>query len=80
MAEFKQNDSCSISMNSGSIYEWTYGNSGWSWAKSPQSYSLSPGTNTIQIIMREDGAKIDKIILTTDAGYTPSGTGPSETL
>jgi hypothetical protein len=29
--------------------------------------------------MREDGASVDKIIFTTDNGYTPSGSGPDET-
>ena len=28
--------------------------------------------------MREDGCRVDKIMLTTNSSYTPSGTGPSE--
>jgi hypothetical protein len=28
--------------------------------------------------MREDGLSIDKIILTTDSAFTPTGTGPAE--
>ncbi len=32
----------------------------------------SEGKHTLDIWMREDGAKIDRILLTTDAGYVPS--------
>jgi len=28
--------------------------------------------------MREDGFQVDKIILTTDEGFVPTGTGPAE--
>lgn len=38
----------------------------------------TPGVHTINIWMREDGTRIDKIMLTTDAGYTPAGRGPAE--
>ena len=36
------------------------------------------GLSNIQIWMREDGIYLDKIVLTTDASFVPSGTGPSE--
>jgi hypothetical protein len=32
----------------------------------------------VDIWMRENGANVDKLVLTTDGGYTPSGTGPDE--
>lgn len=38
----------------------------------------STGANLINLWMREDGSKVDKIILTTDGNYTPSGEGPAE--
>ncbi|HZE98511.1 MAG TPA: PQQ-dependent sugar dehydrogenase [Planctomycetota bacterium] len=38
----------------------------------------SPGLHTINLWMREDGFVADKILLTTNAGYTPSGAGPPE--
>ncbi len=38
----------------------------------------STGESTFSVWMREDGTKFDKIILTTDSGYTPSGQGPTE--
>ncbi len=38
----------------------------------------SPGLHTFNVWMREDGVKIDKIVLTQDANFTPSGSGPAE--
>ncbi len=38
----------------------------------------SPGVHTFNIWMREDGFKLDKIILTTNANATYSGAGPAE--
>jgi hypothetical protein len=38
----------------------------------------TPGLHTINLWMREDGFRADKILLTTTSGYTPSGTGPAE--
>ncbi|MEM7670885.1 MAG: flagellin, partial [Pseudomonadota bacterium] len=38
----------------------------------------SAGVYDINIWAREDGVAIDKIILTQDPGYVPSGTGPAE--
>jgi hypothetical protein len=34
--------------------------------------------HTVNIWMREDGFQIDKIVLTTDRNYTPSGVGPEK--
>ncbi|NJM14463.1 MAG: carbohydrate-binding protein [Bacteroidales bacterium] len=38
----------------------------------------SPGAHVLNIWMREDGSNIDKIVVTTNASYVPSGNGPSE--
>lgn len=38
----------------------------------------STGEHTIDVWMDEDGFAIDKIVLTTDATYIPTGTGPTE--
>ncbi|MHC4738480.1 MAG: hypothetical protein ACYS9Y_06215 [Planctomycetota bacterium] len=38
----------------------------------------STGVHTVNIWMREDGFRIDKIVLTTNSGYTPTGEGPAE--
>lgn len=39
----------------------------------------STGDHTVHIWQREDGFKIDKIILTTDVNYVPIGLGPDAT-
>ena len=38
----------------------------------------SAGVYTFNLWMREDGTLIDKIVLTTDAGFVPTGEGPAE--
>lgn len=38
----------------------------------------SPGVHTFHLWMREDGARVDKIILTRNAAYVPTGAGPAE--
>ena len=38
----------------------------------------TPGEHIISLCMREDGAMVDKIILTTNPDYKPEGTGPVE--
>jgi len=38
----------------------------------------SAGVHTVSAWMREDGFLLDKILLTTDSAFTPTGTGPAE--
>ncbi|MFZ5893929.1 MAG: hypothetical protein ACOY0T_22900 [Myxococcota bacterium] len=38
----------------------------------------TPGLHTVNLWMREDGFRVDKIVLTTNASFTPSGAGPAE--
>ncbi len=38
----------------------------------------TPGIHTINVWMREDGFRLDKIVLTTNANATYSGAGPAE--
>lgn len=38
----------------------------------------SPGVHTVHLWLREDGFAFDKLLLTTSAGVTPSGVGPSQ--
>ena len=39
---------------------------------------LTPGPYTFNVWMRDDGLYIDKIVLTTDPDFTPTGLGPTE--
>ncbi len=38
----------------------------------------STGNHAVRVWMGEDGVIVDKIVLTTDSGYTPTGEGPAE--
>jgi len=55
----------------------------WNWTSSTRdnvraSVNIpSTGIHAFNLWMREDGLAIDKILLTTDPNYTPSGIGPS---
>ncbi len=59
-------------------------NGAWTWINvntkgAVQSVQLSTaGLNTIHVWMRDDGLVIDKVLLTTDAAFVPSGQGPAE--
>ncbi|MBM3836040.1 MAG: hypothetical protein FJ403_22805 [Verrucomicrobia bacterium] len=37
------------------------------------------GEHTLHLWMREDGMIVDKVVVTTDAAFTPTGLGPDET-
>lgn len=57
--------------------------SGWAWMNETDDGAVtvevdSAGKHTVNLWMREDGTAIDKILLTTDSTFTPSGDGPSE--
>ncbi|OCT16663.1 hypothetical protein A8709_08295 [Paenibacillus pectinilyticus] len=68
-------DSFNVAVDSGSNYQVTTGSSGtWAWKKPSSSLSLSTGTHTLYIKVREDGAMVDKIAITKTSS-TPSGLG-----
>jgi hypothetical protein len=56
----------------------------WAWAKnniqsSPVTVEVTEtGLHTFHLWQREDGLRLDRILLTTDSGYTLVGDGPSE--
>jgi glucose/arabinose dehydrogenase len=37
----------------------------------------TPGVHTVNLWMREDGAIVDRLLLTPDVGFTPTGLGPA---
>jgi len=49
----------------------------WNWSKIGVS-KLTPGNHLINITYREAGAKIDKFLVTTATGYTPTGFGTEQ--
>lgn len=57
----------------------------WTWTSqlmdTDDSASLmirKPGIQTLNLWMREDGLYVDRILMTTDPSYVPSGNGPNE--
>ncbi|MFC7226953.1 type IV pilin [Salinirubellus salinus] len=56
----------------------TVGGSGWKWTSEAGGQRVkvdvgSPGVHTVSVWMREDGTPFDKVIVTDDASYAPSG-------
>lgn len=47
----------------------------WGWKKASSTVALSDGLHTLRITNREDGAHVDKILLTRDKNFTPSNLG-----
>ena len=52
----------------------------WTWVEVPVPVQLSPGKHIVNLRVREGGYAADRILLTTDADFIPSGLGPRETL
>jgi len=57
--------------------------SAWTWMgrladNSIAEVYISSGSHTFQVRRREEDYRVDRIILTADGNYTPSGTGPAE--
>ena len=56
----------------------------WTWSKNRKnstddaSLNVTAGLHTVNLWMREDEVAIDKVLLTTDVNFTPTGTGPAE--
>jgi hypothetical protein len=66
-------DSVTPRYNSSVITEFHFGaDVGWKWVKCPVTFNAATGVQTVSIYMREDGTKVDKIILTKNNSYTPS--------
>jgi hypothetical protein len=82
-----QDDSFYISVDSGSDALWdTQMATAWAWDRvshrngaDPLTYYLQAGSHTLSIKQREDGTKIDKILITADMGYIPQGMGSNQT-
>jgi YD repeat-containing protein len=56
----------------------------WTWNKATTDGPVATlniataGLHTINVWMREDGFRVDRLLLTTNSAFTPSGTGPAE--
>ena len=47
---------------------------GWLWKRVDGSFALA-GEHTLTLSLREDGARVDKLLITDDPAFTPSGLG-----
>ena len=69
-------DSYWVRMDSGTWTTWDMPEvTSWSWSMYATTYSLTAGSHTFRFAYREDGSKVDKILLTTSTTYTPTGLG-----
>lgn len=56
----------------------------WIWSRSTMDGPVAtidvktPGLHVVNVWMREDGLALDKLVLTTDSAYVPTGMGPPE--
>ena len=56
----------------------------WTWTNTTMELTTATitidttGLHKVNIWMREDGSRVDKILLTPDANYVPTGAGPDE--
>jgi hypothetical protein len=50
--------------------------SAWAWKQFPNTFSLGAGSHTLTVAYREDGAGLDKVVLSTSSSL-PAGTGPA---
>ena len=69
-------DSFWIRMDTGGWTNWNSmgSSSSWTWVKAPTTYNISAGNHSFVVGLRENGAQLDKVYLTTGSD-TPSGTG-----
>ncbi len=74
-------DSINYRLNDGALVRLnTANNTNWTWTRAGNTLNIpSTGQHTVSIYMRENGTQVDKLLLTPDAAYTPTGTGPAET-
>ncbi|WP_206061069.1 glycosyl hydrolase family 28 protein [Nonomuraea basaltis] len=57
---------------------WTNWNSiplgtSWHWARLPVTYALGAGDHTLTFAYREDGARLDRVAISSDPAFTPAG-------
>ncbi|NOY81988.1 MAG: hypothetical protein GXP31_13405 [Kiritimatiellaeota bacterium] len=45
----------------------------WHWLKVPKSFRFKKGRNTFYVLNREDGVRLDQIVITGDLEYVPQG-------
>lgn len=71
-------DSFHLRLNDGGYLTWDIvETTTWQWEKIYDGTTLAVGSHSLEVSQREDGAKVDKFLVTTNASYTPEGQGGS---
>jgi len=72
-------DSFWVRMDGGTWVFWNnWWNTNWVWPQFPNTFNLTAGAHTLTMAFREDGARLDKINITTSTA-APTGTGSAAT-
>jgi hypothetical protein len=71
-------DSFTVQFDNGKTTVVSLPRAGWGWKRTNSTFALANGAHTLLIKNREDGASVDRILLTRDERYTPAdlGNGP----
>ena len=68
-------DSFTVQIDNGTTKMVSLPRTGWGWKRSSGRLALANGAHSLLIINREDGASVDRLLLTSDARYTPADLG-----
>ncbi len=81
-----EDDSFWVRMDGGSWIRWNEValGSSWHWDEAHNSdagdavvtFNLAAGSHTLTFAYREDGARLDRLLITNDTTFIPSGVGP----
>ena len=74
-------DSVYLSLNNDLLSVTGFAPNTWAWLDAPEQITIpASGLYTLTLGIREDGLRVDRILLTTDTNYIPTLFGPAETL
>ena len=89
IAPTTSDDSFWVRVDGGTWYNWNEmaAGSAWHWGRVTNDaaadavivWTLGAGTHTVTFAYREDGARIDRILISNDSAFVPTGMGPAAT-
>jgi hypothetical protein len=68
-------DSFFVRFDGGGLVRATLTRKTWGWKRAGTTITLGDGAHILKLMDREDGASADKILLTRDKDYVPTGLG-----
>ena len=68
-------DSFTVQIDGGTTKVVSLPQAGWGWKRTSGTLTLANGVHTLLIKNREDGASVDRLLLTRDQHYTPASLG-----